>query len=221
VGNQQLTRSSARLAALTLAAVVVPHPARPKVALNGMVATPEPFATEAGLAILKKGGTAFDAAAAVGFALAVTYPVARNVGGGGFLVGITAAGQPVAIDFRETAPAAASRDMFLDSQGNLTAGASTTSYWAIGVPGTIDGLLLAVERFGKLKRGGVLARAIELARDGFSVSYSLEQSLCCSMAPDRRSLADSLRGLRRPDLFRSTVSLAGPIPVGCGRSPGD
>jgi gamma-glutamyltranspeptidase/glutathione hydrolase len=192
-----LTRWSARLAALTFVAVVVPDPARPKVALNGMVASPEPFATEAGLAILKKGGTAFDAAAAVGFALAVTYPVAGNVGGGGFLVGITAAGQPVAIDFRETAPAAASRDMFLDSQGNLTAGASTKSYRAIGVPGTVDGLLLAVERFGKLKREEVLARAIEQARDGFPISYSLEQSL------------RSNRDLRRWDASRKAFRLEG------------
>src|SRR5690349_20458483 len=132
-------RSTRYLASAAIALVTLTIPARPRpaIAANGMVASPEPLATAAGLEILKNGGNAFDAAVAVGFALAVTYPTAGNLGGGGFLVGLTAEGQPVAIDFREKAPAAARRDMYLDSLGNVRPGASTTSYLGIGVPGTV------------------------------------------------------------------------------------
>src|SRR5689334_14802669 len=115
-----------RWAVLALAILAVPPRPRPAVAPNGMVASPEALATAAGLEILKSGGNAFDAAVAVGFALAVTYPTAGNLGGGGFLVGLTADGKPIAIDFREKAPAAARRDMYLDSLGNVRPGASTT-----------------------------------------------------------------------------------------------
>jgi gamma-glutamyltranspeptidase/glutathione hydrolase len=142
-----------------------------------MVASAEPFATRAGVEILKQGGNAFDAAVAVGFALAVTYPTAGNLGGGGFLVGLTADGRAVAIDFRERAPAAARRDMFLDPNGNVKPDLSVGSYQGIGVPGTVDGLLMVLERFGRSKREAVLAPAIRLARTGFPVSYSLEQDL--------------------------------------------
>lgn len=176
-----MRRMSAWLAAgctiLAVALIAVPLQSRPNVAANGMVTSPEPFATEAGIEILKAGGNAFDAAAAVGFALAVTYPTAGNIGGGGFLVGITADGKPVAVDFREKAPAAATRDMYLDAQGNVQPDLSLTTYKAIGVPGTVDGLLTAIERYGKLKREHVMAPAVRLARAGFTVSYSLEQGL--------------------------------------------
>ncbi|MEO8453132.1 MAG: gamma-glutamyltransferase [Gemmatimonadota bacterium] len=172
-----LTSLYGRPLLLAVAAITLPIEPRPSVAANGMVASPEPFATAAGLEILKQGGNAFDAAAAVGFALAVTYPAAGNLGGGGFLVGLTADGRPVAIDFRERAPAAAGRDMFLDAQGNVRPDVGVTSYQAIGVPGTVDGLLLALERFGRSKREAVLAPAIKLARDGFPIPYSLEQDL--------------------------------------------
>ena len=170
-----------RLTAAALLALVAGTPAPlvpgPVVARNGMVASAEPLATEAGLAILRQGGNAFDAAVAVGFALAVTYPTAGNLGGGGFLVGLTADGRRVAIDFREKAPAAAHRDVFLDAQGNPRPGASTASYQGIGVPGTVDGLLQVLERYGRLQRSAVLAPAIRLAREGFPVGYALERDL--------------------------------------------
>ena len=102
-----------------LAAVSVPASAQPNVAANGMVASPEPFASDVGIAILKAGGNAFDAAAAVHFALAVTYPTAGNLGGGGFMVGLTAGGETFALDFREEAPAAATEDMFVDGDGQI------------------------------------------------------------------------------------------------------
>ena len=156
---------------------VAPLQSRPNVAANGMVASPEPLAAAVGIAILKAGGNAFDATAAVHFALAVTYPTAGNIGGGGFLVGLTAEGDTFALDFRETAPAAATRDMYVDENGEIIPGLSTRTHKAIGVPGTVDGMLKLVERYGNLSREEVLAPAIKLARDGFPVSYSLSRSL--------------------------------------------
>ena len=160
-----------------LAAVSVPASAQPNVAANGMVASPEPFASEVGIAILKAGGNAFDAAAAVHFALAVTYPTAGNLGGGGFMVGLTAGGETFALDFREEAPAAATEDMFVDGDGQMVPGLSTRTHKGVGVPGSVDGMLRLVERYGTLTRAEVLRPAITLARDGFPVSYALARSL--------------------------------------------
>lgn len=142
-----------------------------------MVVSPEEWAAEAGIQILKSGGNAFDAAVAVGFALAVTYPSAGNIGGGGFLVGLKADGTAVAIDFREVAPAASNKDMFLDENGEMIDGLSTKTHKAVGVPGSVDGLLKAAELHGRLDRKKILAPAIALARDGFEVSYSFAKSL--------------------------------------------
>lgn len=142
-----------------------------------MVVSPEPHATQTGLEVLRQGGNAFDAAVAVGFALAVTYPQAGNIGGGGFLVGLTADGERIALDFRETAPAAASRDMYLDATGSIIPDLSTKSMLAVGVPGTVHGLLSALERYGTLSRDQVIAPAIRLAQDGFPVNTSLEWAL--------------------------------------------
>ncbi len=152
-------------------------PTGPTVAANGMVASPEPFATDVGVAILQAGGNAFDATAAVHFALAVTYPTAGNIGGGGFLVGLPANGKPFALDFREAAPSAAAGDMYLDADGEMIDGLSTRTHKAVGVPGSVDGMLKLVERHGKLSRQQVLAPVIALARDGFPVSYRLSSSL--------------------------------------------
>ncbi|HJO03612.1 MAG TPA: gamma-glutamyltransferase [Acidobacteriota bacterium] len=152
-------------------------PTAPTVAPNGMVASPEPFATDAGVAILEAGGNAFDATAAIHFALAVTYPTAGNIGGGGFLVGLPAEAEPFALDFREAAPAAATGDMYLDDNGEMVAGLSTRTHKAVGVPGSIDGMLKLVERYGNLTRQQVLAPAIALARNGFPASYRLSRSL--------------------------------------------
>ncbi len=166
--------------ALVLAAVLLTTAAplsRPNVAANGMAASPEPLATDVGVAILKAGGNAFDAAAAMQFALAVTYPTAGNIGGGGFMVGLTADGETFALDFREEAPAAATTDMFVDADGQMLQGVSTDTHRGVGVPGSVDGMLALLDRYGTLPRGDVLAPAIALARDGFTVSYALAGSL--------------------------------------------
>ena len=177
-----MTRTCRRGSFVAVAAVAVvlgtvATETRPNVAANGMVASPEPFATDVGVAILKAGGNAFDAAAAVQFALAVTYPAAGNIGGGGFMVGLTAEGETFALDFREAAPAAATEDMFVDADGRMVPGLSTRTHKGVGVPGSVDGMLRLVDRYGSLRRADILAPAITLARDGFPVSYALAGSL--------------------------------------------
>ena len=147
-------------------------------ARHGMVSTQETTATEIGVDILKQGGNAVDAAVAVGFALAVTLPRAGNIGGGGFmLVHMAASGKTVAIDYRETAPAGASRDMYLDSAGNVDEQRARFSYLSVGVPGTVAGLTLALERYGTMDLARVLAPAIYLARNGISVRPSTAEAL--------------------------------------------
>jgi gamma-glutamyltranspeptidase/glutathione hydrolase len=149
----------------------------PVYAGRGMVVSAEPNATLAGLQVLQQGGNAFDAAVAVGFALAVTYPAAGNLGGGGFLVALTAAGKTIALDFREKAPDAATRDMYLGEKDEIIPQLSTDSFLAVGVPGTVHGLMRILEDYGTLPRSDVLAPAIRLAEEGFPVAYSLSRSL--------------------------------------------
>ena len=146
---------------------------QPVVAENGMVAAQERIAAQVGADILKSGGNAIDAAVAVGFALAVTHPQAGNLGGGGFMLISLAGGKKVAIDYRETAPAAASQNMFLDSNGNVDREKARYSRASAGVPGTVAGLLDALDHYGTMSRDKVMAPAIKLARDGFPVSYGL------------------------------------------------
>ncbi len=149
----------------------------PRYAEKGMVAGPEPFAVQAGVDILQRGGNAYDAAVAIGFALAVTYPAAGNLGGGGFMISVDRDNNPTFLDFREMAPGAATHDMFLDPQGKIVEGLSTRSLLASGVPGTVQGLFEILDQFGSKSREEVLASAIHLAEDGFPVSYSLHRSL--------------------------------------------
>ena len=149
----------------------------PVAARYGMVASSEALASEAGVQILRAGGNAVDAAVAVGFALAVTHPEAGNVGGGGFMLIRLANGEAVVVDYREAAPAAASRNMYLNSNGEVIPDASTVGALSAGVPGTVAGLALAEQKYGKLGLGRVMAPAIRLARDGFAVSYGLSESL--------------------------------------------
>ena len=170
-------RTLLTVATLAVVAGTVSIQSRPNVAANGMVASPEPLATSVGVEILKAGGNAFDATAAVQFALAVTYPTAGNIGGGGFMVGLTADGETFALDFREEAPRAASERMFLDANGEMVPHLSTRTHKGVGVPGSVDGMLRLVDRYGNLSRAEVLAPAITLARDGFPVSYALARSL--------------------------------------------
>ncbi|SKB38985.1 gamma-glutamyltranspeptidase / glutathione hydrolase [Parapedobacter luteus] len=137
---------------------------------NGMVVTAHPEASGVGLQILKAGGNAVDAAVAVQFALAVVYPNAGNIGGGGFMVYRSAGGDFAALDFREAAPAAATRDMFLDETGNPIAELSLRGQLASGVPGVVDGMIKAHTRFGKLDWEALLQPAIHLARQGFPLT---------------------------------------------------
>lgn len=152
--------------------------AQPVWAKHGMVASQEALASRIGVEILKQGGNAIDAAVAVGFALAVTLPRAGNIGGGGFmLVHLAKENKTIAIDYRETAPSKAHKDIFLDEQGNAVDKLSREHGLAVGVPGTVMGMELALNKYGTLPLEKVIAPAIALARDGFSVTSDLADSL--------------------------------------------
>ncbi|WP_322995755.1 gamma-glutamyltransferase [Castellaniella sp.] len=150
----------------------------PVVAHHGMVVTEHKLASQAGLAMLQAGGNAVDAAVAVGFALAVVLPNAGNLGGGGFMVLHTAQdNQDHALDFRETAPARASRDMYVGADGQVVDGRSLFTHLAVGVPGSVAGLTHALQRWGSLPLDQVMAPAIRLAERGFAVSPALADAL--------------------------------------------
>ena len=185
-----------------------------------MVASSEPLASQAGVEILRAGGNAVDAAVAVGFAMAVTFPQAGNLGGGGFMLIRMANGNAIMVDYREQAPAAATREMYQDAQGNLIPGASTKGARAAGIPGTVRGLALAEEKYGHLGLARAMAPAIRLARDGFPVSYSLARHF--SSARDLLENFDGSRHIflndgklyesgalfRQPDLARTLAAIA-------------
>ncbi|CRM00847.1 MULTISPECIES: gamma-glutamyltransferase [Pseudomonas] len=136
---------------------------------NGMVVTAQHLATQVGVDVLKAGGNAVDAAVAVGYALAVVYPAAGNLGGGGFMTVQLADGRKTFLDFREKAPLAATADMYLDKDGNVIEGLSAKGHLAVGVPGTVSGMELALNKYGTLKRAQVIAPAIKLAENGFAL----------------------------------------------------
>src|SRR5580658_1549758 len=137
-------------------------------AAHGMVVTAQHLASDVGVEILKEGGNAVDAAVAVGYAQAVTNPCCGNLGGGGFMViHLGKSGTNVFLNFRETAPLAATADMYLGADGNPVRGASLAGYRAVAVPGTVLGLETALQRYGTLPRAKVMAPAIRLAREGF------------------------------------------------------
>ncbi len=146
-------------------------------ARHGMVVSAEGLASRVGRDILKQGGNAVDAAVATGFALAVTFPQAGNIGGGGYMVIRMANGTTTSIDYREKAPGKASRDMYLDSTGRFISERSEQGYLSIGVPGSVAGLLDALSKYGTMKREQVLAPAIALAERGFPVGASLARVL--------------------------------------------
>lgn len=139
---------------------------------NGMVVSAHPAASKVGLEILKKGGNAVDAAVAVQFALAVVFPSAGNLGGGGFMVYRSAAGDIASLDFREKAPGKAFRDMYLDTAGNAIADKSLYGHLAAGVPGSVDGMVQAHAKYGKLSWREVVQPALDLASNGFPVTES-------------------------------------------------
>ena len=144
---------------------------------NGMVVCAYPDAAQAGLDILKKGGNAVDAAVAVQFALAVTHPQAGNIGGGGFMVYRSASGMTNTLDFREKAPAKANTNMYLDSAGNVIPNMSLYTHFASGVPGSVDGMVAAHKRYGKLKWADLVQPAIDLALNGFKMTARLASNI--------------------------------------------
>ena len=203
---------------LALLASVWAHGASPEAVFGakGVVASRSPIASEVGAAMLRRGGNAVDAAVATGFALAVTHPSAGNIGGGGFMVIRMADGTLAANDHREKAPAAAFREMFQDEQGNVIDGLSTDSHLAVGVPGSVDGLLRVLAKFGTLDRRTVIEPAVRLAREGFSMPRDTARSLAGRQAAFARhpsSIAVFAKGdgtpyaagehFRQPDLADS------------------
>ena len=141
----------------------------PVAAENGMVVSAQHLATRVGVDVLRRGGNAVDAAVAVGYALAVVYPAAGNLGGGGFMTIQLADGRKTFLDFRETAPRGATANMYLDKDGNVIKGISTKGHLAVGVPGSVSGMEYAREKYGTMKRADLLAPAIQFAEQGFAL----------------------------------------------------
>ena len=137
---------------------------------NGVVSSAQELASQVGIDILKNGGNAIDAAVGIGFTLAVVYPQAGNIGGGGFMVIHFSDGLNTSIDYREKAPLVATRDMYLDEEGNVVEGLSTYGYLAAGVPGSVAGLLYALEKYGTMSREEVMKYAIDFAEKGFYIN---------------------------------------------------
>lgn len=167
---------------------------QPVRAQRGMVVSVHHLASDAGVAILRQGGDAVDAAVATGFALAVVHPVAGNLGGGGFLLLRTHDGKTTFIDYREQAPLAATQDMYLDSHGNVIPDASVLGYRSIATPGSVAGLAYAEKEYGRLGLKKVMAPAIALARDGFVLSDEEARQLA---DPDLAKFPDSKRIFQR------------------------
>ncbi|QOZ34968.1 gamma-glutamyltransferase [Bradyrhizobium sp. CCBAU 53421] len=170
----QNPRTGARwiVAAIVAIGVMASAPGRaasvaPVAAENGMVVSAQHLATQVGVEVLKRGGNAVDAAVAVGYALAVAYPAAGNLGGGGFMTIQLADGRKTFLDFRETAPKGATANMYLDKDGNVIPDLSTKGHLAVGVPGSVAGMEYAREKYGTMKRADVIAPALQLAEDGF------------------------------------------------------
>jgi len=218
---------------LALAAALVPRPQAPPrpapqpqdlgvPAKDGVVVSSSDVASDIGAAILARGGTAVDAAVATAFAMAVTYPFAGNIGGGGFMIVRTADGAATTFDYREKAPGKATPTMYLDAKGDINRALTSAGYLAPGVPGTVRGMAMAHRRFGKLPWKDVVMPAATLARDGFPMSASLANSLnrevSGSMKPFPASLAAYGKGDGTPwkagdrlvlaDLSKSLTAIA-------------
>ena len=153
-----------------------PHASQPVCYKHGMVVSASTIASKVGVKILEEGGNAIDAAIAVGFALAVTYPYAGNIGGGGFMVIHLKNGKNTTVDFREKAPLAAYKNMFLDKNGNYIPALSQEGTTSSGVPGTVAGLIYALNRFGTMKLADVIQPAIDLASKGWALDFNSAQS---------------------------------------------
>ena len=194
-------------------------PIHPVHAPRDMVASVHELASRAGAEIMQSGGNAIDAAVATGFALAVVYPQAGNLGGGGFMLIRFADGKTHFIDYREKAPAAATANMYLDPQGNVIEDGSLVGYKSIGVPGSVAGMVYAQKKYGKLTLDRVIAPAVKLARDGFPLAWEdtedLKNDRYLSKFPESRHvfLRDGnyyKQGeiLRQPELARTLERIA-------------
>jgi gamma-glutamyltranspeptidase / glutathione hydrolase len=159
-------------AVATCGAPFIAASTEPVHAQHGIVVSVHELASRAGVEVMQAGGNAIDAAVATGFALAVVHPPAGNLGGGGFMLIRMADGKTHFLDYREKAPAAATRDMYLDSQGNVIEGASEYGYKAIAVPGSVAGMVYAQQKYGKLTLKQVIAPAIRLAREGYALTWA-------------------------------------------------
>lgn len=216
----------ALLAGLAAAASVQPSFAAGRRFVSGGVASPDVHGAEIGAAILRAGGNAVDAGVAIGFALAVTYPEAGNLGGGGFMT-ILVNGRPAFIDYRETAPASATASMYLDASGEVVDGRSLVGNQAAGVPGTVAGLARAHRRFGRLPWAQVLAPAIGLARDGFDPhpQMAIDYRAAVGYLGSQTNFTQHFGGLasgtsfRQPDLARTLEAIARSGPDGFYRGP--
>ena len=174
----------------------------PVAAENGIVVTAQHLATRVGVDVLKDGGNAVDAAVAVGYALAVVYPAAGNIGGGGFMTIQLADGRKTFLDFREKAPLAATANMYLDKDGNVVKGASTTGHLAVGVPGTVSGMEYALQKYGTMKRAAVLAPAVRYAKDGFLLDQGDIDMLATATEDFKRDPATAATFLNRGEPFQ-------------------
>lgn len=180
---------------------------RPEVAEHGMVASVHELASRAGVEIMQAGGNAIDAAVATAFALAVVHPAAGNLGGGGFMLIRMKDGATHFLDFREKAPAKATATMYQDAQGNVIPNLSVIGYKAVGVPGSVKGLVYAEEHFGKLGLQRVIAPAIRLARDGYALSWNnarlMTEDKAMAEFPDtKRIFQNDGKGWHQNDIFK-------------------
>ena len=190
---------------LLLIAVLAPGaagaPMRPVHAPHAMVASVHELASRAGVEMMQAGGNAVDAAVATGFALAVVHPQAGNLGGGGFMLIRRADGRTHFLDYREKAPSKATADMYLDAQGNVVPNASLVGYKAIGVPGSVAGMVYAEKKYGKLSLEKVMAPAIRLARDGYVLAWEDAEDL---RDEDLAKFAESRRIFQRDGKYYQT-----------------
>ena len=179
----------------------------PVAAEHGMVVTAQHLATRVGVDVLKRGGNAVDAAVAVGYALAVVYPAAGNLGGGGFMTLQLADGRKTFLDFREKAPLAASANMYLDSNGKVVEDLSTRGYLAVGVPGSVAGFEMARAKYGTRSRAALMAPAIKLAEQGFELRQGDVDMLRSATADFRRDAPSAAIFLRNGEPFQSGQTL--------------
>jgi len=179
----------------------------PVAAENGMVVAAQHLATRVGVDVLKDGGNAVDAAVAVGYALAVVYPAAGNLGGGGFMTIQFADGRKTFLDFREKAPLAASANMYLDRHGNVVKGASTVGHLAVAVPGSVAGLEFALARYGSMKRAALIAPAIRYAQEGFVLEQGDADMLVTATEAFRKDPATAMIFLNNGEPFAAGQKL--------------